>query len=143
PGRLKLELARDMSAIRQVLLTMPSVEQMEKRKAFITEHGTDFTFKGMTEQLKKGAERATDVLTGKAPVTKRDAEEGGPQFDFGRMTEAQIKQLTREQVIALTPEQRAALKARIQQLRSEEHTSELQSRENLVCRLLLEKKKKE
>src|SRR5690606_41617352 len=26
-------------------------------------------------------------------------------------------------------------------LRSEEHTSELQSRENLVCRLLLEKKK--
>src|SRR5690606_40301198 len=30
-----------------------------------------------------------------------------------------------------------------QELRSEEHTSELQSRENLVCRLLLEKKKKE
>src|SRR5690606_41740554 len=29
-----------------------------------------------------------------------------------------------------------------QGLRSEEHTSELQSRENLVCRLLLEKKKK-
>src|SRR5207302_9556595 len=28
------------------------------------------------------------------------------------------------------------------QRRSEEHTSELQSRENLVCRLLLEKKKK-
>src|SRR5690606_41912089 len=27
-------------------------------------------------------------------------------------------------------------------LKSEEHTSELQSRENLVCRLLLEKKKK-
>src|SRR5436309_5177006 len=27
--------------------------------------------------------------------------------------------------------------------RSEEHTSELQSRENLVCRLLLEKKKKD
>src|SRR5690606_40899462 len=29
-----------------------------------------------------------------------------------------------------------------QRWRSEEHTSELQSRENLVCRLLLEKKKK-
>src|SRR5690606_42007017 len=28
-------------------------------------------------------------------------------------------------------------------IRSEEHTSELQSRENLVCRLLLEKKNKE
>src|SRR5260370_23180995 len=31
---------------------------------------------------------------------------------------------------------------RIQQERSEEHTSELQSHLNLVCRLLLEKKKK-
>src|SRR5436309_6106619 len=30
----------------------------------------------------------------------------------------------------------------LSQARSEEHTSELQSRENLVCRLLLEKKKK-
>src|SRR5436309_10459183 len=29
----------------------------------------------------------------------------------------------------------------LQAYRSEEHTSELQSRENLVCRLLLEKKK--
>ena len=28
-------------------------------------------------------------------------------------------------------------------IRSEEHTSELQSRTNLVCRLLLEKKKKQ
>src|SRR5690606_14123654 len=31
--------------------------------------------------------------------------------------------------------------ATIREARSEEHTSELQSRENLVCRLLLEKKK--
>src|SRR5690349_22094032 len=30
---------------------------------------------------------------------------------------------------------------RVEQLRSEEHTSELQSRRDLVCRLLLEKKK--
>src|SRR5436309_12293397 len=32
-------------------------------------------------------------------------------------------------------------RARSRRARSEEHTSELQSRENLVCRLLLEKKK--
>src|SRR5690606_40388357 len=36
---------------------------------------------------------------------------------------------------------RALLAARRWKARSEEHTSELQSRENLVCRLLLEKKK--
>src|SRR5690606_39870904 len=35
-----------------------------------------------------------------------------------------------------------SLLADLHQPRSEEHTSELQSRENLVCRLLLEKKKK-
>src|SRR5207247_9171314 len=35
------------------------------------------------------------------------------------------------------------LTLRVQHLRSEEHTSELQSRVDLVCRLLLEKKKNE
>src|SRR5206468_12014208 len=34
------------------------------------------------------------------------------------------------------------LNARSEMVRSEEHTSELQSRSDLVCRLLLEKKKK-
>src|SRR5690606_17058668 len=43
---------------------------------------------------------------------------------------------------APTPEEIAAREAaQAQAERSEEHTSELQSRENLVCRLLLEKKK--
>src|SRR5690606_39806694 len=41
---------------------------------------------------------------------------------------------------ARTPDQ-VALRFGTTALRSEEHTSELQSRENLVCRLLLEKKK--
>src|SRR5258707_7304393 len=36
---------------------------------------------------------------------------------------------------------RARIRARPDVLRSEEHTSELQSRQYLVCRLLLEKKK--
>src|SRR5438445_8136752 len=38
---------------------------------------------------------------------------------------------------------RADATALVGRLRSEEHTSELQSRQYLVCRLLLEKKKKE
>src|SRR2546430_13726029 len=36
----------------------------------------------------------------------------------------------------------SSVKRRGQVMRSEEHTSELQSQSNLVCRLLLEKKKK-
>src|SRR6266511_5047162 len=45
---------------------------------------------------------------------------------------------TRHRLFAFDSGQRAQFGER-----SEEHTSELQSRENLVCRLLLEKKKKE
>src|SRR3989454_4841571 len=37
---------------------------------------------------------------------------------------------------------KAGIRAELPELRSEEHTSELQSPCNLVCRLLLEKKKK-
>src|SRR2546429_1884875 len=40
------------------------------------------------------------------------------------------------------PRNHRALRAGEQRARSEEHTSELQSRLHLVCRLLLEKKKK-
>src|SRR2546427_2525506 len=46
--------------------------------------------------------------------------------------------------LAIPAAQRALAHARIAaDERSEEHTSELQSQSNLVCRLLLEKKKKE
>src|SRR5690606_41890469 len=41
-----------------------------------------------------------------------------------------------------TASRRTSSPTRAPRRRSEEHTSELQSRENLVCRLLLEKKKK-
>src|SRR2546422_7615710 len=42
----------------------------------------------------------------------------------------------------LAGEEQIAAAARLESRRSEEHTSELQSRLHLVCRLLLEKKKK-
>src|SRR5690606_39419158 len=41
----------------------------------------------------------------------------------------------------LSPRSKNSLSVLAPPQRSEEHTSELQSRENLVCRLLLEKKK--
>src|SRR2546430_12453483 len=49
------------------------------------------------------------------------------------------------QIVDLVPKQRqrdaAAIGFSFRERRSEEHTSELQSQSNLVCRLLLEKKK--
>src|SRR5690606_40550028 len=44
--------------------------------------------------------------------------------------------------MGVLPHQREDAREAAFVVRSEEHTSELQSRENLVCRLLLEKKKK-
>src|SRR5690606_39740102 len=45
--------------------------------------------------------------------------------------------------LAVSPDQVLITAGADDALRSEEHTSELQSRENLVCRLLLEKKKEQ
>src|SRR5688572_32208358 len=47
-----------------------------------------------------------------------------------------------EHLVEHDPRRRAAGLRRCEVERSEEHTSELQSQSNLVCRLLLEKKKK-
>src|SRR5947209_16310283 len=47
-----------------------------------------------------------------------------------------------EQVGPLAGEERGGFAGQAAAVRSEEHTSELQSRQYLVCRLLLEKKKK-
>src|SRR5260370_32203670 len=51
------------------------------------------------------------------------------------------------EIVSIAPENAASIKGRCSRCRrfnarSEEHTSELQSHLNLVCRLLLEKKKK-
>src|SRR5690606_39450443 len=65
---------------------------------------------------------------------------GRPLYDFGMLDAARAH--LREILDVLQPDIRAGAPIIGLEPRSEEHTSELQSRENLVCRLLLEKKKK-
>src|SRR5690606_41776473 len=63
-------------------------------------------------------------------------------MDFYRKAASDEKlreQLLRAAAVFYDPQDEAKTDPRHEQLRSEEHTSELQSRENLVCRLLLEK----
>src|SRR5690606_41657575 len=67
----------------------------------------------------------------------------GARFDHVQVPERPDRE---SRAVAVRREQRGALAAGVAGavrvgVRSEEHTSELQSRENLVCRLLLEKKK--
>src|SRR5207302_7252561 len=62
--------------------------------------------------------------------------------DFGVGVSRQMVVGHRQQLVAQLGEVgQLANFAELRDERSEEHTSELQSRENLVCRLLLEKKK--
>src|SRR3712207_7841344 len=59
---------------------------------------------------------------------------------FPRSQEASEHPLQEERLVTLSHSSPCLLSCSF--LRSEEHTSELQSRQYLVCRLLLEKKKK-
>src|SRR5256712_9439651 len=70
-------------------------------------------------------------IYGPAPVDRAL----GLAAELGRFADEDLGQLLRYQAVARPGGVRRAD-------RSEEHTSELQSRSDLVCRLLLEKKKK-
>src|SRR5207302_4660345 len=67
----------------------------------------------------------------------------GPQF-FRALKKDAVSQVALTVVLCVTCLVSAFVAAKLlgYDMRSEEHTSELQSRENLVCRLLLEKKNK-
>src|SRR5690606_42039022 len=61
---------------------------------------------------------------------------------YGSAVSVRFENALRRSLVDFVPQrQRAVAMLNHKVLRSEEHTSELQSRENLVCRLLLEKKK--
>src|SRR5205085_10615833 len=72
---------------------------------------------------------------------RRAREQYGDSFEAGMGAEAVKKLLEHLNLVDLSRQLRADLHTLSQKERSEEHTSELQSQSNLVCRLLLEKKK--
>src|SRR5438874_4872867 len=78
----------------------------------------------------EGGERARDIIAGMVQVP-----------EVGKVYEGVVKSTTAfGAFVEILPGVEGLL--HISELRSEEHTSELQSRRDLVCRLLLEKKKK-
>src|SRR5690606_41736545 len=90
--------------------------------SFPTRRSSDLTASGFGFRV--GRERAAQCF-GRGRSSPALALEAAAALDFGEATHAHHA---------------LCLAARLNR-RSEEHTSELQSRENLVCRLLLEKKK--
>src|SRR3989454_3208626 len=83
------------------------------------------------------------LLPGDTLRLRVDAWDNAPTPHVGRSAELALRLPSLEELRAATRQAPAALAAAGDSLaRSEEHTSELQSPCNLVCRLLLEKKKK-
>src|SRR5205807_2963589 len=84
-------------------------------------------------------------LSADAHIERRMTTQGSPAFyrltgtiaAYGKALSVLVELQEREEFYALI-----AIRQEPKELRSEEHTSELQSPCNLVCRLLLEKKKK-
>src|SRR5260221_9865240 len=60
--------------------------------------------------------------------------------EIGRVPAGRHRQLGRQQLLLGVGQRQHGFEHAKKQLRSEEHTSELQSHSDLVCRLLLEKK---
>src|SRR5690606_39449001 len=85
--------------------------------------------------------RSSDLIY--QAVVKRFEQGGSDVLGQLRLSARQYPEPLRSWMLDLTDQVWSMLLQDVQQqIRSEEHTSELQSRENLVCRLLLEKKKK-
>src|SRR3712207_7962013 len=79
--------------------------------------------------------RSVEAAEHRAHRLRREAEE------VVRIAVDAEQERRRDQACAARLHHARELPARRQRVRSEEHTSELQSRQYLVCRLLLEKKK--
>src|SRR6266700_6200929 len=88
-----------------------------------------------------GAERFVRILRLQGPGGVRQSHYAAQGIH--QRNHAAVRVRTLEVAGAAVPDVGCHLAAAEFLRRSEEHTSELQSRENLVCRLLLEKKKKQ
>src|SRR5690606_40399315 len=99
-------------------------------ECYVTEDGaeTDLDLGHYERFLNVPTSQANNVTTGRIYQHVIDQERAGAYLG---------------KTVQVVPHITDEIKRRMQLLgqRSEEHTSELQSRENLVCRLLLEKKK--
>src|SRR5699024_11344896 len=88
---------------------------------------------------------SSDLSEMEEGATKEDVEEVVNKVLDERGLDNKISEETKERLVEFADKYRnssAIDSEEVKEQRSEEHTSELQSRFDLVCRLLLEKKKK-
>src|SRR5690606_42151529 len=86
--------------------------------------------------------RSSDLLGNRTVGQARPPDQGEDDADLQAFSGGDARSChVADETLAAVALSRPSRSCRARPRRSEEHTSELQSRENLVCRLLLEKKK--
>ena len=86
--------------------------------------------------------KTNTIFRGIATALVTPMNQNGVDYErFGKFIDWQINQGINALVVYRTTGEAPTLTDEEKKRRSQEHTSELQSRHNLVCRLLLEKKK--
>src|SRR3712207_5502754 len=122
---------------------LPAAAQEERRRQVVGLRQAGQTYDAIAAQVGLSP-------TGVFDIRKRFAERGaaglktgprGPEPGYGRFLDADQEREARDLIRRHTPDELDLPFALWSRARSEEHTSELQSRQYLVCRLLLEKKK--
>src|SRR5699024_11502928 len=89
-----------------------------------------------------GTEPPTELIDATTEAMRAGFNQYAPGQGFPQLLEAVAAQRERDFGQRVDPAEVLYTAGATEGLRSEEHTSELQSRFDLVCRLLLEKKKK-
>src|SRR5690606_39928071 len=100
-----------------------------------------FTFVPLTPPLRSTFHPYTTLFRSIAPEAVRVLALADHRQRRGRLRIRQLQRRAQHRQRLRRLGETLELPGRGQRIRSEEHTSELQSREKLVCRLLIEKKK--
>src|SRR5690606_39348453 len=107
---------------------------------FCTQAPTDIP-ESVLGQLGNRVQHALRAFTPNDAEALRKTVKTYPRSDFYEIDRVLTSLGTGQALITVLNDKGIPTEVVATHLRSEEHTSELQSRENLVCRLLLEKKK--
>src|SRR3712207_6988982 len=89
------------------------------------------------------AGRMSTVIKSKISRMLDRAEDPAETLDYGYQKQVELLQDVKKGIADVVTSKKRLQMQQDKLKRSEEHTSELQSRQYLVCRLLLEKKKKQ
>src|SRR5690606_18352808 len=119
----------------------PSADCTRSRPRRRAPTGRRQTPRPTADEKRQSSQRRADQKKRRMPVEAQQQQKPGRRHRRAQRPQAPVHRGQRAAMLSPRGPRADGIQRRQGDARSEEHTSELQSRENLVCRLLLEKKK--